>query len=160
AMPDSKGDVISAFGTGNLVALQITWTGTQTGAFTGPAGTIPASGKRQTTPAAMIVKFQGDKVKEIHHYFDLMTFLQQIGAMPDSKGDVISAFGTGNLVALQITWTGTQTGAFTGPAGTIPASGKRQTTPAAMIVKFQGDKVKEIHHYFDLMTFLQQIGAM
>ena len=82
AMPDSKGDVISAFGTGNLVALQITWTGTQTGAFTGPAGTIPASGKRQTTPAAMIVKFQGDKVKEIHHYFDLMTFLQQIGAMP------------------------------------------------------------------------------
>ena len=82
AMTDSKGDVTNAFGTGNLVTLEITWTGTHNGAFTGPAGTVPASGKRQTTPAAMIVKFQGDKVKEIHHYFDLVTFLQQIGAMP------------------------------------------------------------------------------
>ena len=35
-----------------------------------------------TTPAAMIVKFQGNKVKEIHHYFDMVSFLQQIGAMP------------------------------------------------------------------------------
>jgi len=29
-----------------------------------------------------------------------------------------------------------------------------------MIVKFQGNKVKELHHYFDMMSFLQQIGAM
>ena len=82
AMTDSKGEVTKAFGTGNLVALEITWTGTHNGAFTGPAGTVPASGKRQTTPAAMIVMFQGDKVKEIRHYFDMVTFLQQIGAMP------------------------------------------------------------------------------
>jgi len=81
-MTDSKGDVTKAFGTGNLVALEITWTGTHNGPFIGPGGTVPASGKRQTTPAAMIVKFQGDKVKEIHHYFDMVTFLQQIGAMP------------------------------------------------------------------------------
>lgn len=82
AMTDSKGDVNNAFGAGNVVTLQLTWTGTHNGAFTGPAGTVPASGKRQTTPAAMIVKFQGDKVKEIHHYFDMVTFLTQIGAMP------------------------------------------------------------------------------
>ena len=82
AMTDSKGDVTKAFGTGNLVALEITWTGTHNGAFTGPGGTVPASGKRQTTPAAMIVMFQGDKVKEIRHYFDMVTFLQQIGSMP------------------------------------------------------------------------------
>jgi len=88
AMTDSKGDVTNAFGTGNLVTLEITWTGTHNGAFTGPAGTVPASGKRQTTPAAMIVKFQGDKVKEIHHYFDLVTFLQQIGAMPATAARV------------------------------------------------------------------------
>jgi steroid delta-isomerase-like uncharacterized protein len=82
AMTDSRGDVTRAFGTANLVALEITWTGTQDGAFTGPAGTVPASGKRQRTPAAMILTFQGDKVKEIRHYFDMVTFLQQIGAMP------------------------------------------------------------------------------
>jgi len=82
AMTDSQGTVSNSFASGNLVAMEITWTGTHNGPFTGPAGTLPASGKRQTTPAAMIVKFQGDKVQEIHHYFDMVTFLQQLGAMP------------------------------------------------------------------------------
>jgi predicted ester cyclase len=61
---------------------------------------------------------------------------------------------------LEITWQGTHNGPFTGPTGTLPPSGKHQTTPAAMIVKFQGNKAKELHHYFDMMSFLQQIGAM
>ena len=82
AMTDSQGNVISAFGSENQVALQITWQGTHNGTFSGPAGTLPATGRRQTTPAVMIVKFQGNKVKELHHYFDMVTFLQQIGAMP------------------------------------------------------------------------------
>ena len=82
AMTDSGGSVTSSFATGDRVALQITWQGTHNGPFAGPGGTLAPSGKRQTTPAAMIVKFQGDKVKEIDHYFDMLTFLQQIGAMP------------------------------------------------------------------------------
>ena len=82
AMTDSGGTVTNAFGSENLVALQITWQGTHNGPFTGPAGTLPPTGRKQTTPAAMIVKFQGNKVKEIHHYFDMVTFLTQIGAMP------------------------------------------------------------------------------
>ena len=82
AMTDSQGNVTNAFAAENLAALQITWQGTHNGPFTGPAGTFPPSGRRQTTPAAMIVKFQGNKVNEIHHYFDMVTFLQQIGAMP------------------------------------------------------------------------------
>ena len=82
AMTDSQGKVTSAIASGDTVAMQITWTGTHDGAFTGPAGTVGPTGKKQTTPAAMIVKFSGDKVGEIHHYFDMITFLQQIGAMP------------------------------------------------------------------------------
>ncbi|MGH2400006.1 MAG: ester cyclase [bacterium] len=81
-MTDSQGKVTSAFASGDTVAMQITWTGTHDGTFTGPGGTVPPTGKRQTTPAAMIVKFSGNKVSEIHHYFDMLTFLQQIGAMP------------------------------------------------------------------------------
>src|SRR5438445_12653617 len=57
-------------------------------------------------------------------------------AMTDSQGNVISAFGSENQVALQITWQGTHNGTFSGPAGTLPATGRRQTTPAVMIVKF------------------------
>ena len=81
-MTDSQGKVTNALASGDTVAMQITWTGTHDGPFTGPAGTVPPTGKRQTTPAAMIVKFSGNKVSEIHHYFDMVTFLQQIGAMP------------------------------------------------------------------------------
>ena len=81
-------------------------------------------------------------------------------AMTDSKGTVTNAYASGDTVTLEITWQGTHNGPFTGPTGTLPPSGKRQTTPAAMIVKFQGNKVKEMHHYFDMMSFLQQIGAI
>jgi len=82
AMTDSGGTVTGAFAAENLVALQITWQGTHNGTFTGPTGTLSPTGRHQTTRAVMIVKFQGAKVKEIQHYFDMMAFLQQIGAMP------------------------------------------------------------------------------
>ena len=85
AMTDSSGKVTNACGTGDTVALQITWTGTHDGPFTGPGGTVRPSGKKQTTQAAMIVKFTGNKVKEIHHYFDMITFLEQIGALPTAS---------------------------------------------------------------------------
>ena len=82
AMPDAKGTVTNAFASGNTVALEITWEGTHTGPLVGPGGTIPASGKRQVTPAAWLLTFEGDKIKESHHYFDMMTLRQQIGAAP------------------------------------------------------------------------------
>ena len=81
-------------------------------------------------------------------------------AMPDVTGTVTNAFASGNTVTLQVTWNGTHTGPLEGPTGTIPASGKRQTTPAAWIFTFEGDKIKETHHYFDMMTLLRQIGAL
>ena len=82
AMPDVKGTVTGAFGSGNEVVLEVTWQGTHTGPLEGPGGTIPASGKRQTTPAAWIFDFDGGQVKESRQYFDMVAFLQQIGAMP------------------------------------------------------------------------------
>jgi steroid delta-isomerase-like uncharacterized protein len=81
-------------------------------------------------------------------------------AMPDAKGTVTSAVASGNTVALEITWEGTQTGPLQSPSGTIPASGKRQVTSAAQILIFEGDKIKENHHYFDMMGLLKQIGAL
>jgi steroid delta-isomerase-like uncharacterized protein len=81
-------------------------------------------------------------------------------AMPDAKGTVTSALASGSTVALEITWEGTHTGPLEGPTGTIPASGKRQVTPAAQILVFEGDKIKENHHYFDMMSLLKQIGAL
>ena len=33
-------------------------------------------------PAAWLIVFQGDKIEESRHYFDMMTMLQQIEAVP------------------------------------------------------------------------------
>ena len=54
-------------------------------------------------------------------------------AMPDAKGTITNALASGNTVVLEITWEGTQTGPMETPDGTIPASGKRQVTPATWV---------------------------
>ena len=82
AMPDVKGTVTNAFASGSKAVLEVTWEGTQTGPMDGPGGTLPPSGKRQTTRAAWVFEFDGDKIKESRQYFDMMSFMQQIGAMP------------------------------------------------------------------------------
>ena len=84
AMPDVKGTVTSAVASGNTAVLEVTWQGTQTGPLEGPGGALPPSGKRQTTPAAWVFEFDGDKIKESRQYFDMMSLMQQIGAMPQA----------------------------------------------------------------------------
>jgi steroid delta-isomerase-like uncharacterized protein len=80
-------------------------------------------------------------------------------AFPDAVGTVTSAVASGEMVALEVTWNGTHTGPLTTAAGTIPASGKPQETPAAIFFTFAGDKIKTSRHYFDFLTLLKQIGA-
>ena len=82
AFPDVVGTVTSSVASGNKVALEVTWKGTHTGPLTTAEGTIPASGKRQETPAAIFYAFDGNKIKASRQYFDSLTLLKQIGAQP------------------------------------------------------------------------------
>jgi steroid delta-isomerase-like uncharacterized protein len=82
AFPDGAGTVTSVVSSGNRVALEVTWKGTHTGPLTTVEGTIPASGKRQETPAAIVFTFEGEKIQESRHYFDSLTLLKQIGVQP------------------------------------------------------------------------------
>jgi steroid delta-isomerase-like uncharacterized protein len=82
AFPDAVGTVTGAVAGGDTVALEVVWKGTHTGPLVTAEGTIPASGRRQETPAAFFFTFAGDKIKESRHYFDSMTLLKQIGAQP------------------------------------------------------------------------------
>lgn len=91
AMPDVTGTITNALLSGNTVTLQITWEGTQTGPLEGPTGTIPASGKRQVTPSAWILTFEGEKIKESHQYFDMLSLLTQIGAIPGQSAEAAGA---------------------------------------------------------------------
>lgn len=83
AMPDVKGTITNSFSDGNTVSLEVSWTGTQTGPLETPDGAIPPSGKSQTTPSSWLLEFEGEKIKESRHYFDMVTLLTQIGAMPE-----------------------------------------------------------------------------
>ena len=80
-------------------------------------------------------------------------------AFPDVIGTVTNAFASGDQVSLEISWDGTHTGPLETPDGTIPASGNELTTPASMTVVFDGDKIAEQRHYFDMLSLLSQIGA-
>ena len=81
-------------------------------------------------------------------------------AMPDVKGTVTNAFATGSTVVLEVTWKGTHTGPLQGPSGTVPATGKQQTTRSGWVMNFDGGKVKESRHYFDMLSFMQQLGVL
>ena len=82
AFPDAAASVTSAVASGNKAALEVTWKGTHTGPLGTAGGTIPASGKRQETPAALFYTFEDNKIKASRHYFDSLTLLEQIGVQP------------------------------------------------------------------------------
>lgn len=81
-------------------------------------------------------------------------------AMPDVKGTVTNACATGKTVVLEVTWKGTHTGPLQGPSGTVPATGKQQTTRSGWVMNFDGGKIKESRHYFDMLSFMQQLGIL
>ena len=83
AMPDVKGNVTNACATGNTVVLEVTWKGTHTGPLQSPDGTIPPTGREQITRAGWVMNFDGDKIKESRHYFDMLSFMEQLGLLPD-----------------------------------------------------------------------------
>ncbi len=82
AFPDAKGSITSIFASGDKVIAEITWEGIQTGDLVGPQGAIPATGKSVRLGAAYVSSVEGGKLKETHHYFDMMTMLQQLGVVP------------------------------------------------------------------------------
>ena len=83
AFPDVKGTIQNIFVSGNQALAEMIWDGTFRGDMVTPEGTIPATGRRMEQLAtAFVYAVEGGKIKEIRHYFNVMSLLQQIGAMP------------------------------------------------------------------------------
>jgi len=85
AMPDAVGKPHAFYVSGASVAIELTWVGTHTGPLMTPAGELPASGAAQETPGVWIVDVEDGKAVATRNYFDMMTLLQQIGAMPAAE---------------------------------------------------------------------------
>jgi steroid delta-isomerase-like uncharacterized protein len=70
-------------------------------------------------------------------------------------------YTNGNTVAMEITWEGTHSGPMATPDGQeLPPSNKRFSVKSVQVIEIEDGKMKALRTYFDLMTLLQQIGAM
>jgi steroid delta-isomerase-like uncharacterized protein len=78
-------------------------------------------------------------------------------AFPDAVGTIRSSIASGDVVAQELVWDGTHTGALQTPAGVIEGTGNRISVDAATWIRYAGDRAQEIHHYLDVLTLLQQV---
>ena len=91
AFPDEQGSITGAYTSGNTVAIELTWEGTQSGPMATPDGQeLPASNKHITVKSVEVIEVEDGKIKVLRHYFDLLTLLQQIGAMDQAETPVAS----------------------------------------------------------------------
>ena len=88
---------------------------------------------------------------------EVRTFVQAtLTAIPDFKIELKSVFATVDRLASEWIMTGTQTGDLPG----FPATGKSFSVPVASIMEFQNGKIRRNTDYWNLASFLQQVGAM
>ena len=79
-----------------------------------------------------------------------------LAAVPDFKIEPKSVFSTVDRLGSEWVMSGTQTGDFPG----LPATGKGFSVPVASIMEFQNGKIRRNTDYWNLASFLQQVGAM
>jgi predicted ester cyclase len=82
ACPGLRHSVESIVAEGNEVAARLTIRGTHTQPFQTPAGPIPPQGRAFELAVMNWYRFENGKLAEQRVAFDMMGFLQQIGAMP------------------------------------------------------------------------------
>ncbi len=82
AFPDLHANIKQLLASGDAVVAEIEWEGTHRGQLDGPFGPIPPKGAHGKVPAVVVMRFDGDKIRECRQYFDLMTLLRNIGAVP------------------------------------------------------------------------------
>lgn len=80
-------------------------------------------------------------------------------AFPDAKATLLRTFETENGFIAEVEWEATHQGPLATPFGTMPATNKRVDVRAALIVTVHDGKIAEVHHYFDVMSLMLQLGA-
>jgi len=88
---------------------------------------------------------------------ELRTFIAGIfSAFPDFHIDLKSQFVAGNWAAMEWIMTGTHEGDLAG----MPATHKRFSIRGASVVELNNARMKRISDYWDLATFLKQLGLL
>lgn len=82
SFPDARGAVQATIASAQRVAQEVLWEGTQGGPLATPGGSVPPSGKRISVRGSMWYTIADGRAREIHHHLDVLTLMQQVGAIP------------------------------------------------------------------------------
>ena len=82
ACPDAKLTVRNELISGQWVVEEATFEGTHEGPLDGPAGTIPATGRKLVVKAVLITRYENDLAIESRVSFDQVDVLTQLGVLP------------------------------------------------------------------------------
>ena len=83
AFPDGSHEITRLVEAGDVVAMEGTWTGTQTGALPTPdGGQIPPTGRTVTIRWAGFAQLADGQIVSLHGYYDQGAFMAQLGLVP------------------------------------------------------------------------------
>ena len=82
AVPDMHHEILRTFEDGDTILVEGVYSGTQTGPLQSPQGTVPASGNSFAFPYVDIMQARDGRCVSHRVYWDNVTFLSQIGAIP------------------------------------------------------------------------------
>jgi len=88
---------------------------------------------------------------------ELRSFIEGVfAAMPDFHIDLKTSFVSGDRAAMEWVMSGTHAGDLPG----MPATQKRFSIRGATVAELRGTKIRRNSDYWDLSTFLKQVGLM
>lgn len=83
--PDVRGTIDKVHAADDTVVLEVTFKGTHNGELAGPTGSISPTGRHVTTRCVQVIRIADDLIVENRNYFDMLTMLQAVGAVPAAK---------------------------------------------------------------------------
>ena len=81
-------------------------------------------------------------------------------AFPDMHRELYSFYLSGDIVCVELSLNGTHKGPLMLPMGTIPATGKKMSTPCCDVFHIENGKVKIFHCYPEGTILLGQLGVL
>ena len=84
AAPDNRIEAVRTFETGDTIIVEGVYSGTHTGPLASPAGPIPATGRAFSFPFCDVLRARDGKFVSHHIYWDNVTFLAQLGLLPNT----------------------------------------------------------------------------
>ena len=79
---------------------------------------------------------------------------------PDMHRELYNFYLTGDIVCVELSLNGTHKGPLVLPMGTIPATGKKMSTPCCDVFHIENGKVKVFHCYPSGTILLGELGVL